>query len=593
MLCLGTCATAVVFSQARVRALLGCLQMAVIAFVLALPTLGAAFKLLPIVSGAGPVDLGNLAGPVPGISAAGVWITGDVRFPQHAHQGLSEAVAIVVLVLAACGLVWAVRRRQWNVAWLAAAGAVTLYYIGHRYGPWIQFKADCITSPIALLLAFAGVGGLGRAFRARRDGRAGRPRLATAVRVVGLLAGAVIVAAVLAGNALTYHDTSLAPYARLRDLQQIGERFAGQGPTLTPDFDEYAEYYLRDDDQDSMVNGPALSLRPGVNRETEPGGIFAYDLDEYTPAFVESFRTIVMRRNPLASRPPSNYRLVYSSPYYLVSATQRTGLERRRRTSTSPTSPPTRSRACAADALVAARKAGPGASVAYTLPPHGYIQVDGSNMITTRYLPGGSGTIFATGAGRAVREQPVPKAGRYELFFNGSFGRPVDVFVDGRHVATAAYQESYPDQWDLEGTVYLSRGVHRIEFRRGGVSAHPGNGNGLDAFSRTIGPLVDLPERDLDTDSPSRAADRAPAALPLFTTPALAGDRPPCVERTGSAPSGASGSSPASGAARPRTAVRDRVAVRSCRLWSCVGTPRRCSGAAWSTCSRRTTPTTR
>jgi hypothetical protein len=43
------------------------------------------------------------------------------------------------------------------------------------------------------------------------------------------------------------------------------------------------------------------------------------------------------------------------------------------------------------------------------------------------------------------------------------------------------------------GSVYLSRGVHRIEFRRGGVSLHPGNGNGLDAFSRTIGPLVIYP----------------------------------------------------------------------------------------------------
>ncbi len=370
--------------------------------------------------------------------------------------------------------------------------AVTLFFIAHRYGPWIQFKADCITAPIALLLAFAGVGGLGQAFRARRGGRAGRLRLATAARVVGLLAGAVIVAAVLAGNALTYHDTSLAPYARLRDLQQIGERFAGQGPTLTPDFDQYAEYYLRDDDQDSMVNGPALSLRPGVNRETEPGGIFAYDLDEYPLPFVEGFRTIVMRRNPLASRPPSNYRLVYSSPYYLVwqRSAPASSVVAHLHFADQPAD--TKQSLCR-EATVAARKAGPRASIAYTLPPHGYLQVDGSNMITTRYLPGGSGTIFAPGPGRAVREQPVPHAGRYELFFNGSFGRPVDVYVDGRHVATAAYQESYPDQWDLEGTVYLSRGVHRIEFRRGGTSAHPGNGNGLDAFSRTIGPLVIYP----------------------------------------------------------------------------------------------------
>ena len=146
-----------------------------------------------------------------------------------------------------------------------------------------------------------------------------------------------------------------------------------------------------------------------------------------------------MRRNPLASRPPSNYRLVYSSPYYLV--WQRTA----------PAStivahlhfadqPADKERSLCREALVAARKAGPRASVAYTLPPHGYIQVDGSNMVTTRYLPGGSGTIFATGPGRAVREQPVPAAGEYNFFMGGWIGRPVDVIVDGRHVGTAAYQ---------------------------------------------------------------------------------------------------------------------------------------------------------
>ncbi len=105
--------------------------------------------------------------------------------------------------------------------------------------------------------------------------------------LVGVLPALVIAGGVLAGNALLYHDTTLAPYARLHNLEYIGERFARQGPTLTPDFEEYAEYYLRDYDQDSMVNGPTLGLRPGVNREAEPGGIFAYDLNEFSLSWVE------------------------------------------------------------------------------------------------------------------------------------------------------------------------------------------------------------------------------------------------------------------------------------------------------------------
>jgi hypothetical protein len=494
VLCVGTGATVLAFRSGRVAALLACVQIAVVAFVLSLPTLGAAFKLLPYVTGTGPVDLGNLAGPVPGISAAGVWITGDVRFPQYAHQGLSEALAVVVLILAACGLVFALRRRAWSVAWLGAAGAVALFYVAHRYGPWIQFKADCISSPIVLLLAFAGVGALLRSLPRRGGAGGGRPtrRLVaisgTAGRVAAVVAGLAVAGAVLAGNALQYHDITLSPYSRLHELQQIGERYAGQGPTLTPDFEEYAEYYLRDGQQDSVVNGPALGLRPGVNRDVEAGGIFAYDLDEFSLSWVESFRTIVMRRNPLASRPPSNYRLVYVSPYYLVWQRAQPSRSVYAHLHLADASANGRAKPCG-EARAAARRAGAGARIAYTLSPS-YIQLDGSNMVLSGAFGAAGGTILATGPGRAVRAQPVPEAGRYKFFFSGSFGRPVNVIVDGRHVGTAAYQVSYPSEWIMIGSAYLSKGVHKIEITRGGFSLHAGNGDGIDQFNRTIGPLA-------------------------------------------------------------------------------------------------------
>ena len=199
-----------------------------------------------------------------------------------------------------------------------------------------------------------------------------------------------------------------------------------------------------------------------------------------------------MRRNPLASRPPSNYKLVYVSSYYEV-------WQRDQPASTVlaqvdfAEKPVARQPKVCAEAKAAARKAPPGASLAYTLPPRGYVQVDGSNMTVSRYFAATGGTIIANGPGHAVREQPIPAAGVYKFFISGSFGRPVDVYVDGRHVGTAAYQISYPDQWVLIATRRLSKGVHRIELRRGGVSLHAGNGNGLDGLSRTIGPLVIIP----------------------------------------------------------------------------------------------------
>jgi len=464
--------TVLVFQRGRVLAALACAQIAVLAFVLSLPTLGASSKLLPLATGPGLVELGDLSAPVPAITAAGVWISGDYRFPQDAHRLPSDVLAVVVLILAVCGLIFAFRRRAFSVAWLGIAGAVALYFVAHRYGPWIQFKADCVSSPFALLLAFAGVGALMRISR----------------RVlVGALPALVIAGGVLAGNALLYHDTTLAPYARLHNLEYIGERFARQGPTLTPDFEEYAEYYLRDSDQDSVVNGPTLGLRGGVNREAEPGGIFAYDLNEFSLSWVEGFRTIVMRRNPLASRPPSNYRLAYLSTYYEV-------WQREQPPATVLAHVPLKDTAGAANAavcrsvLATAHRAGPAAQIAY-MPSPRYTQLGVTSMTLSGAFQPSGGVIFANGAGKA-RERLTLEAGHYDFFLSGSFGRPVDVSVDGRHVGTAAYQVSYPGQWLLIGSRRLYGGSHRFEITRGGFSLHPGNGDGVDGFNRTIGPLV-------------------------------------------------------------------------------------------------------
>lgn len=475
----GVLLTVLLVERERVRALLACGQIAVVAAVLSLPTLAVAVKLLPLATGPGLMELGNLSTPIPAITAAGVWISGDYRYPQYAHRLPSDVLAILVLVLAACGLIYAIRRRAWSVAWLGIAGLVAVYFVAHRYGPWVQFKADSITSPIALLMAFVGVGALIRVSRRT---------------FVGAVPALVLAVGVLAGTALLYHDTTLSPYARLHDLEYIGKRFAGEGPTLTPDFEEYAEYYLRDDDQDSMVNGPRLELRPGVDRATAAGGMWAYDLDEYPLNFVESFRTIVMRRNPLASRPPSNYRLVYLSPYYEVWQREQPARTVYTLVPLSDTAGNHNAAACASVAA-AARKAGPAAQIAYMPSPAGYVQLDDSNLTLSGGFAPSGGVIEATGSGRATRKQQIPVAGRYNFFIEGSFGRPVEVKVDGHHVGTVAYQVSYPAEWIMITSRWLSAGLHRVEITRGGISLHAGNGDGVDPFNRTIGPLVIIPAR--------------------------------------------------------------------------------------------------
>jgi hypothetical protein len=180
---------------------------------------------------------------------------------------------------------------------------------------------------------------------------------------------------------------------------------------------------------------------------------------------------------------------VYLSPYYEV--WQRSGPV----TSVVehvPFAAGTRAASVCGEIETAARRAGAGAEIAYTTPTSGFAQFDSADMsLSSTFLPSG-GPILATGAGHATGEESFLQAGMYELFLGGSIGRPVDVRIDGRLAAKAAYQVSYPDEWILIGTRRLSAGEHRVEITRGGFSLHAGNGNGVDGFNRTVGPLLVL-----------------------------------------------------------------------------------------------------
>ena len=200
---------------------------------------------------------------------------------------------------------WAVRRRSWVLAAMGFAAPIALLYYKEHSTAWLQFKSFTITGVFALTLAFVGVCALGTDRR-------------RALALLGWLSAAIITAGVLYGNAITYHDTTLAPAARYYDLAAIGKRYAGQGPTLFPGFDEYAEYFLHEAGGSSSVN-PAkgeFSIRPGVQ---EPGGVgFAFNLNQFQIPYLQKFKLIVEPRSPVAVRAPSNWDLVEQTRYFNV-----------------------------------------------------------------------------------------------------------------------------------------------------------------------------------------------------------------------------------------------------------------------------------
>ena len=163
-------------------------------------------------------------------------------------------------------------------------------------------------------------------------------------------------------NALAYREVNLAPRAQLAELDRIGQRIGGQGPTLITEYQPYgARHFLRDAEPEAVseLRRHPIALRGGgvVHKGHEA------DTDELALDGLLHYRTLVVRRSPAQSRPPSPYRLIGRGRYY--ETWQRRGRERDRLSAHMPLGDaldPTGVPRCA-DVLRLARRAGPGGRV--------------------------------------------------------------------------------------------------------------------------------------------------------------------------------------------------------------------------------------
>ena len=206
-----------------------------------------------------------------------------------------------MLAAAGLGLVAAWRRRSWApVAFvlgslLACAGILV---VG---SPWVDGKA-LATASAALPFA-AALGGASLWLAGRR--------------VAGGLVLAAIGAGVLWSNALAYREVNLAPAGQLAELEQFGEEIAGEGPALMTEYEPYGvRHFLREADAEgvSELRRSTIPLRSG---ETVEKGDSA-DTDELDPGALLAYRTLVLRRSPLQSRPPYPYELVSAGGSYEI-----------------------------------------------------------------------------------------------------------------------------------------------------------------------------------------------------------------------------------------------------------------------------------
>jgi hypothetical protein len=441
----------------------------------ALPSIAAATNSLRAVSVVrSDEELGNLAEPVGWVSASGIWLTADHRYPLAGREEtLTMVLGALAFGLAAVGIVAAIQRRDAALIALGVSGVGGLVFIVAVMGPWVQLKAFAISAPITLTLAMAGLG------VARGIPRAGR-----FVAVAGTV---VLLGATLAADAQRYREAMLAPYDRLRELQRFGDDYAGAKGTFLPDFEEHGEYLMRDARAVSPVNPPldvGIELTEAA-AQARPGLQFTRDLDEFDLPWLSKFEMLVTRRAPGISRAPGNYKMVEQGEYYTVW----------RRTSPTPapvhvplSSAPTVADRNVCRASLRRHRSAPRVSVApgaravsaqlnpETISPNLSLVPDGT-------------AANVSGPGRVQGSLSVPRGGRYDLYLLTTARRPVRVELDGRSLGEFS-ANGYEPRPVLIGTPRLRAGRHSVRLTRPGGSLSPGD---VDPAGSALGPLWAVP----------------------------------------------------------------------------------------------------
>jgi energy-converting hydrogenase Eha subunit E len=421
-----------------------------------------------------PQEFGNLLGPLKTIQMFGIWFEGDYRMPPLGSSlTWTDALIGVVIASLVLGLLWAIRRREARLLLLFLGVSVLAWaYVMWKGSPWADGKALMIVSPAVMLAAMLGPA----AFSAW-----GR-------RLEALILAGVIAGGVLVSSAFAYHDVSLAPRDRLAELAQIGKDVDGRGPTLYTEFEEFGKHFLRDGAPEGSSEGWQRRYAPLRNGQYVRQG-YTYDLDEFPLDYVRYYRTIVVRKSPVSSRPPSNYRLILSTKYYDV--WQRGPNDERSVLAHMPLGSRWQ-RGGRAPCEEVMRLAGvarrAGGDLAYVPAPRSFAIFPAKSAFPPGWFvdPTEGFVLRPRGPGK-VEDSTVVSAppGTYDLWIEGSFGRGYDVWLDGRRVGHLERQLNGRDLFGHVTSLYLQPGQHTVTLFRGGGSLEPGDG-----LLEMLGPIL-------------------------------------------------------------------------------------------------------
>jgi hypothetical protein len=416
-------------------------------------------------------ELGNLLGPLSSTHIFGIWAASDFRV-DPGHTTATHVLIAFAVIAGILGVLTAIRSRAWALLAYVGAGLLGTCLVLVYASPWVDAKALAITSPAALTAAVVGA----LALMARR-------------RAAGLALFGLIAVGVLWSNALQYRSVNLAPWDQLDELEEIGKRSSGQGPTLITESQIYgARHFLRRADAEaaSELRRREIPLRNGETVQQ-----FGYaNLDRFPYSTLNVYRTLVLRRSPFESRPPFPYQLIFRGRFY--EAWARDPATTASVVADLPLGGES-NQGAQPDCAKVERLAGEGAPgkalIAAPVPYATSVSPSAAAYPAEWGAGGDPDKPFLVSPGKLEAVVRLQQPGTYEVWLEGSWRGEIEISVDGvvvgrlRHHLTGLYTQF--------GSAQLDRGDHLLEVSYSGPDLHPGSKGGpFPAGDFSIGRIV-------------------------------------------------------------------------------------------------------
>jgi hypothetical protein len=290
------------WSELREEMLPGALGLAVLVLVL-VPQISRLEKFASKTSAHGIPQsaLGNLAAPLSGWEALGVWNNPDFRFPPISafSAGMWTAFVLALVIL---GVFWSVRRGQWMLPAAAVSAMLVWVYTVHTQSPYVAAKALVIASPLLLLLAVLPLVHRG----------IGHPAW---WRTTASVLAAILFVRILDSSWEALRNSKVGDTSHLAELRSL-RPLLGTQPTLFLGNDDFIQWELAG----SRVTPAYFSGTPEVPFRPEKAFVNGQplDFDSVTPATLNSFDWIITTRDAAGSAPPSQIHLARLTADYAL-----------------------------------------------------------------------------------------------------------------------------------------------------------------------------------------------------------------------------------------------------------------------------------